>query len=875
MKLHPRVLVQILFCAALCVCEFGCSSSSPAPITVTITPTSATAAPGQGLPFSAVTSNNSSVNWSVSCSPAPCGSVSPTTTSSGESTTYTPPPNALANSLAITITAAAAGAASAQAMVTLPAFQASVWSESAQINPGTNTNLYAQAVSGPADASFAWTLDCSPAPCGTLSTTTTQSGTATVYTAPNPAPLAGLTVNYTATSTSNSSISAFGSIQVLGVTVSVDPSSATVLATGTQQFVATVTNDPTNSGVTWSVTCDPAPCGSVPSGPTASGTPITYSAPVTPPPSDLTVIVTATAVAYNGAAGTTTVTVPAIQVSVLPLSALMPLNSTVQFTATITNDPATAGVTWSPLQSGSSCSPACGSATASNPTTYTAPGSMPPSASVALTATSVTDNTKSAAATINLSSGTVQLVPQNLIFGKQIIHQASLPRSFVLTNTDTSALTITGFTFTGADPGDYSQSNNCGSSLGAGDSCTISVVFTPVNIGNRFATLAIADSSTDSPQQLGLSGIGFTRRALDIPGVNSALARSTVAVTPVPTGPETVGTRIVHWVDPSRRDPFAGRSESRELLVRFWYPASLKQACEPADYTSPKTWSYFSHLLGIPLPTVRTNSCLNAPVASGRHPVVVFTHGYTGTFTDYTFLFEDLASRGFIVASVNHTYEATATEFPDGRLVTSRIGSHLNDTWRGDDKTLAMASSVRLQDLRFALNQLQRINTRTGDPFARKLELSRVAIAGHSAGGTIAFRAIEQDSRFKAAVILDGFALSSQMRPTKKPVLLMRSGPETDAVDRCEVWSSLHGPRVFVDLNGAEHLTPSDALWLARGAIASGPMGTDSTVAAIRDEVATFLDTYLRGGPIRPESTRPPSIDASSVTRGDPSCSQR
>jgi predicted dienelactone hydrolase len=864
----------MLFCATLCLYEFGCSSSSPAPVTVTITPTSATAVPGQGLPFSATTSNNSNVNWSVSCSTAPCGSVSPTSTSSGGVTTYTPPPNALADSLAITITAAASASASAQATVTLPAFQASVWSDSSQINPGTTTNLYAQAVSGPSSAGFTWKLDCSPAPCGTLSTTTTQSGTATVYTAPSPAPLAGLTVNYTATSTDNSSISASGSIQVLGVTVSLDVTSANVIAAGTQQFVATVTNDPTNSGVTWSASCSPAPCGTVPSGPTPSGTPITYTAPPTPPPSDLSVTVTATAVAYNGAIATASITVPAITVSVSPGSALMPLNSTLQFSATVANDPAAAGVTWSPMQSGTSCSPACGSVSASNPTTYTAPGTMPPIASVAVTATSVSDTTKSAAATINLSTGTVQLVPQSVTFGRQLIHQASLPRSFVLTNKGTAALTITGFTFTGANASDFSQSNTCGTSIDAGGSCTISVMFKPGATGNRFATVAIADSSTDSPQQAGLSGIGFTRRALDVTGVNASLAGSTIAVAPLPTGPETVGTRVVHWVDPSRRDPFAGHGESRELLVRFWYPASLQQACEPADYTSPRTWSYFSHLLGIPLPAVRTNSCLNAPVATGRHPVVVFTHGYTGTFTDYTFLFEDLASRGFIVASVNHTYEATATEFPDGRFVTSRLGSHLNDTWRGDEKTLVFASSVRLQDLRFVLNQLQRMNTRTGDAFAHKLELSRIAVAGHSAGGTIALRAIEQDSRFKAAVVLDGFALSSEMRPTKKAVFLMRSGSETDVVDRCELWSSLHGPRVFVNLNGAEHLTPSDALWLARGAIATGPMGTDGMLAAIRDEVATFLDTYLRGGPIRPESTSPSSADANAVTRGDPSCSQ-
>ena len=102
----------------------------------------------------------------------------------------------------------------------------------------------------------------------------------------------------------------------------------------------------------------------------------------------------------------------------------------------------------------------------------------------------------------------------------------------------------------------------------------------------------------------------------------------------------------------------------------------------------------------------------------------------------------------------------------------------------------------------------------------------------------------------------------------------MRAGAESDIVDRCELSHILRGPHSFVNLSGAEHLTPSDALWLARGAIASGPMGTDSMLAAIRDEVATFLDTYLRKGSIRPEPTSPSSGDAAAVTRGDPSCSQ-
>jgi predicted dienelactone hydrolase len=500
---------------------------------------------------------------------------------------------------------------------------------------------------------------------------------------------------------------------------------------------------------------------------------------------------------------------------------------------------------------------------------------MPASSGVTLTATSVADPTKSANAALNLSTGTVQLVPQSGNFGRVIVNHGSSAHAFTLTNTGATALTITGITFAGTDPKDFSQSNTCGSSVAAAASCSISVVFKPAAQGTRSATMSIADTSSDSPQQIALNGTGYTIRASDVPAVNFVLASSPFTAPPVPTGPEPVGPRVLHWVDLSRPDPFLGHSVSRELLIRLWYPTSLNRPCEPADYTSPRVWSYFSHLLGIPLPAVTTNSCLDAPVASGIHPVVVFTHGYTGTFTDYTFLCEDLASRGYIVASVNHTYEATATEFPDGRFVTSLLGSHFNDTWRGDEKTLAFASSVRLQDVRFVLNQLQRINTQNGDPFDHRLDLSRLAIAGHSAGGTVAFQALQQDSRFKAAVILDGFLSSSEIHPTREPVLIMRAGAESDIVDRCDLSHILRGPHSFVNLSGAEHLTPSDALWLARGAIASGHMGTDATVAAIRDYVAAFLDTYLRERPIHPLLSGSSAIypDAA-VSTGDQSCSQ-
>jgi len=300
-------------------------------------------------------------------------------------------------------------------------------------------------------------------------------------------------------------------------------------------------------------------------------------------------------------------------------------------------------------------------------------------------------------------------------------------------------------------------------------------------------------------------------------------------------------------VDSTRDDPFLADGTKRELLVRFWYPASLSQACQPAQYTSPKIWSYFSQLVEIQLPDVKTNSCWDAPITEGAHPVVVFTPGYTATFTDYTFLFEDLASRGYVVASVNHTYEATAVEFPDGRFIKSVFGSHLVDTLRGDEQALSLAVSVRMEDLKFVVSALEGLNARSDNPFDGKLDTSRLALAGHSLGGLTAILGIEQEPHFKAAVVIDGVLPDDLETEIQTPVLMLIAGRDNWSESRCRLGSHLRGPQFVVNFPGAEHVTPSDAVWLARGAIKTGNMGPEKTIAAVRDYIAAFLDMNLRG----------------------------
>lgn len=862
---NPVWFTGMLVAFILAVSNFGCGGGHAAiPISVSVSPTSTTVETGATQQFTATVQNdpaNSGVTWSIS----PATGAGTLTNMNSTSVTYSAPAAPPANNLSATIvaTSVADTSKSASATISVPAIVVTVSPPGVTLQPGGTQQFTATVSNDPSSKGVTWTVSCSAAACGTVSPTATASGAATTYTAPSTTSLSGLTVTLTATSVTDTSKSASATITVPGVTVSVMPSSASLQAGATQQFTATVSNDPTNSGVTWTLTqagtaCSPG-CGTIAPTATASGSPITYTAPATPPPSNLTLSVAATSVALSSASASATVTVLAITVSVAPISALLPGGTTQPFTATVSNDPANAGVTWALTQNGAACSTTCGtmSSTTANPVTYSAPATVSAGATVTLAATSVTDTTKSAAAAIMLTIGTVKIVPDSLDFGSVPKHHTSSPQATTLTNTANTTLNITGIKITGANPSDFSiQSNNCGTRVLAGNSCTIAVTFTPGFTGPFSAAVTVSDNSPDSPQQVSLSGTGLR----SIRGfLRSALADSRTAIVPNPSGPNPVGTRVIDQIDSSREDPYLANGTKRELLVRFWYPGSLSQGCKLAQYTSPAVWKYFSKLVGIPLPEVRTNACQDAPITDGLHPVVVFTPGYTCTFTDYTFIFEDLASRGYVVASVDHTYEATAVEFPDGRFVESIFGSYLGNNLRSDHQALTTAVSVRLGDLELVADELERLNVDTGSPFVGKLDTTRMALAGHSLGGLTAILGVEREPRFRAAINLDGGVPDGLITPTDAPVLVLAAGREWWSENDRRLWEKLRGPRVAVNLKGSEHVTPSDALWLAPGAIMSGTMGPEKTINAIRDYIAAFLYTHLRDAPMHPLLTGPSS----------------
>jgi FG-GAP-like repeat len=189
------------------------------------------------------------------------------------------------------------------------------------------------------------------------------------------------------------------------VSVLVSQASASVPARSTEQFTASVQNDPASMGVVWSVhgtACNGGPCGTI-DNPNAN--PVTYSAPAQVP-SPATETLVATAVANGNASASVAITVTAeIKVSVPAASAEVPANTSQQFAASIQNDLNNQGIVWS--LRGAACNGGpCGSlgGTSANPVTYYAPDHVPSPAVETLVATSLADGNASASIALTITN---------------------------------------------------------------------------------------------------------------------------------------------------------------------------------------------------------------------------------------------------------------------------------------------------------------------------------------------------------------------------------------------------------------------------------------------------------------------------------------
>jgi predicted dienelactone hydrolase len=291
---------------------------------------------------------------------------------------------------------------------------------------------------------------------------------------------------------------------------------------------------------------------------------------------------------------------------------------------------------------------------------------------------------------------------------------------------------------------------------------------------------------------------------------------------PVPGGKDVIalaqGNKVGYRVMEISVADERGRRSTTSVAV--WYPTDDPE--RPFEYRYDKN-------------TIKTQLAENGKVASGSFPLVVFSHGATGSGLTSAFVTETMARHGFIVAAVDHTDDVYLARIPANWKPAQSRGQAikaLSYALKVRNKYLdedAVASrpeiSYRPAQIRAAIDLLVNASKDTGSPFAGHVDAEKIGVMGHSFGAWTAMAVAGgvdkfADPRVRAAVALspavNGQVFSAQeMGHIKAPFMLMYGSKEVQqgrGDDRTFFYDRVGGPKYMVEIKDAEHTTFSGGI---------------------------------------------------------------
>ena len=336
---------------------------------------------------------------------------------------------------------------------------------------------------------------------------------------------------------------------------------------------------------------------------------------------------------------------------------------------------------------------------------------------------------------------------------------------------------------------------------------------------------------------------------------------------PIPSGPSDIGTFTVELLDEAREEIYGpAPGGPRRLNAQVWYPADVAGESQPGIWSDD--WDVVAPALatnlGLPgwflnhTQYVVSHSYPDAPFAKGAHPVIIYSHGWTGFRAIAINQIETLVSNGYIVIAPDHTYGAIATQFSDGEVVEADPDA-LPDVEMVGGIAYAEAAQqligVYADDIVAILDAL---DAGEEGPFARmdeRADLTRIGIYGHSVGGGAAVRVCLEDERCDAVLGMDAWVEHIPDRvlalAASRPALFMRSDEwrsnDNDPVLRgiadrsteITYWLGIEGAG-HSDFVVAPLLSPvADRLGL------KGPIPAGRIIAIIDRYLLGFFDVFL------------------------------
>ncbi len=190
------------------------------------------------------------------------------------------------------------------------------------------------------------------------------------------------------------------------------------------------------------------------------------------------------------------------------------------------------------------------------------------------------------------------------------------------------------------------------------------------------------------------------------------------------TGEYAYSSVVLELSDVARLEEFTRDGSPRQLSVLVYYPESV--------------W-----------------------LENNTAPLIVFSHGGISTKTSNLSLFKELASHGYVVASIDHSYHALSTEIAGKKVgIDSGYMKELNTE---DSHTDIQQSyeyfqkwmKLRTDDINFVLDSFLAASAIEDNSFYSLIDGSRIGVAGHSLGGSAALGVARQRADVKAVLALE------------------------------------------------------------------------------------------------------------------------
>lgn len=342
------------------------------------------------------------------------------------------------------------------------------------------------------------------------------------------------------------------------------------------------------------------------------------------------------------------------------------------------------------------------------------------------------------------------------------------------------------------------------------------------------------------------------------------------------SGEYMVGTKCFSIVDEGRPELLGNQSGDRKIAVRLYYPVQKKDVENRARaviFSERKKAAIQKafHIHSISDELNLAHYYEDVPIADDRtFPLIMFSMGYNSYVESNTCLLCELASRGYVVASVGHAYEAVENDYEDGsydlydktinkKMYTSVIGA----LWKQRkmmkakcDEKEALDNFEQFQNkytpyIKDRVKEWAADILRATDEVKRRysdyLDLSRgIGASGHSLGGCLAYYLCRYRDEFTCGINIDGGLFGEYPESTMtKPFCQISCEDNINVETRTLI--NTNADTYHVIFEDMKHIGFTDAKFYIPMKSLVGKLDSEEMYRNLAYCHITFFNKYLKG----------------------------